>query len=358
MNILYPTLAPGVHVFHRSAAEVQIGIDPASAIIADAKLMQQLLPLLVGTNALTTILSEATKLGFDEDSVLNFLDLLAGLTLLVDADTSTTNRARKGTTNQQRINLLRETSGNQKAIESRALTEIEIRGAGRLGTTICLLLAGAGFPNIRVTDSNPTSISDITPWGASRLDIGSRREIVALQIMERVTKGITNHNNYLRFDSDKKLVVLVPDQTLDFPWFDPMSTDELMGEGTPHLIAAPATNESHVSPVIVPGESPCIRCSYYRECDIDPAWPNICKQFYGLPPQDLAPVNLIFRTALAAVSRISDWIDGISQSNSENHTRFTNAQTMKVYNNSSDYEFEESQFHPSCGCAWDRGIFN
>ena len=347
MKLSYPALAPGVHIFERDESSLQIGLDPATAIVANAKLVRSLLPALTGSREISEVLALAATFNLDKKSVLHFLELLHSLTLIVNVEPALTDRARDAVTDFQRLNLLRETSSCAKLIEQRSLTEIEIRGAGRLGSTISLLLASAGFPRLRIVDATTTTTSDLTPWGASRLDLGSRRDLVTMQILERITKGITSHNNYLRFKSDQKLVILVPDQIADFPWVDPLSADSLIADGTPHLFAASSTNESHVSSVIDPGNVPCLRCHYYALCDIDPAWPLISQQLTGHPTQDLAPIDLIIRTALAVVERVTTWVD--SQSFNPNEIR-------RIFRNSPDFKITQTEFHPSCGCAWDRGI--
>lgn len=347
MNLSFPALAPGVHVYERNETSVQIGLDPATAIVVDAKLVRTLLPALTGTCEVSEVLAIAETADLDRKSVLSFLELLQSLTLLINVDPELTDRARDAVNDYQRHNLLRETKNSAKLIEQRSLTEIEIRGAGRLGSTICLLLASSGFPSIRIVDASPTTTSDLTPWGASRLDLGSRRDLVTMQILERITKGITSHNNYLRFKSDQKLVILVPDQVADFPWIDPLSADPLIADGIPHLFAASSTNESHISSVIVPGDVPCLRCRYYTLCDVDSAWPLISQQLSRRPAQDLASIDLIVRTALAVVDQVTAWADSPSQSKKD---------LQVISRHSLDPKMERTEFHPSCGCAWDRGI--
>jgi hypothetical protein len=347
MAISFPALAPGVHVFHRDDSKAQIGIDPATAIVTDEVVIRALLPYLTGAYSTSEVLTYAATHDLDEDSVLSFLELLHSLTLLIDNSPSFPIKLKKTVSEHQYQNLLRETKQELKCVERRSLTEIEIRGAGRLGTTICLFLASAGFSNIRIIDSRPTSSDDLTPWGASRIDLGARRDQVAAQIVERISKGFSNHNNYLRFRPEAKLVVLVPDQNADFPWLDPLTADSVMAEGTPHMFTALATNESHISEVIVPGKSPCIRCSYYTLCDIDPAWPAIYQQLSNRTGQDLAATEQVIRTALATVEIISNWIDsGISELGI----------VHKLKRDFVGQITEQTEFHPSCGCAWDRGI--
>ena len=349
VNISFPTLAPGVHVFNRDEKTVQIGIDPATSIVADTEVIRALLPVLTGTFSISEIVAHAATFDLDEASVINFLELLQSLTLLINNEPELSSRARNSVNDFQRHNLLRETKSAANVIDRRSLTEIEIQGAGRLGTTICMLLASAGFPSIRVIDPQVTSTSDLTPWGATRLDVGNRRDLVAMQIMERIAKGATSHNNYLRFRSDRKLVILVPDQNSDFPWFNPLLTDSLMADGTPHLFAASATNESHIGPITIPGEVPCTRCNYYRHCDIDPAWQLVSQQLTTSPVRDLASIDLIVRTALATVEKVASWIDS---------EFIPSTDVQRLFRNKTQIESEHIEFHPKCGCAWDRGIFD
>ena len=345
MTISFPKLSPGVHIFVRDSETLQIGLDPNSALIVDAKLLRLLLPLLDGHHSFDELVKSAQANQIDITSMINFLELLESATLLTCDPASNELSTNFATNEITRISLQREARNNSNKMLRRATTEISIYGAGRLGTTISLLLASSGYPILRVIDSHSVNAADVTPWGASRIDIGVRRDQVAMQIIERVSRGSSGRNAYLKFSPKNRLAILVPDQVADSPWMDPLATEQFLANDIPHMVAALATKECHVSSMILPGQTPCIRCAYQLQCDIDPAWPRIAQQLMSKVSQDLATSTLVMRSALFVVHQIDQWIETETVSANQIHV---------LRQNESDVMALPTALHPSCGCAWDR----
>jgi hypothetical protein len=345
MTISFPKLTPGVHVYVRDDETLQIGLDPNSALMVDAKLLRLLLPLLDGQHSFEELVQSAQANQIETASMFNFLELLESATLITCECVNQASASNLQTNDIQRISLQRETRENSNKMLRRASTEVSIYGAGRLGTTISLLLASSGYPMLRVIDSVSVSAADVTPWGASRIDIGVRRDTVAMQIIERVARGSSGRNSYLRFSPKLRLAILVPDQVADSPWMDPLAPEQFLANDIPHLVAALATKECQVSSIILPGQTPCIRCEYQRHCDIDPAWPRITQQLLSKVPQDLASSSLVMRSALFVVQQIDQWVETEA---------VTSNQINVIRQNESDVIAMPIDIHPSCGCAWDR----
>lgn len=344
MKILNPKLGPGVRLYERSKTQIQIGINPSSALIVDEKVGLTIARLLTGANSTSEICNQLVEAGHDLPSSENFLTQLMELGLVESGPIAATQDHQNPVTEIQRLNLARETSGDLNQINQRIGCEISIRGAGRLGMTVCLMLASAGFPNITVHDSTLISESDLTPWGASRIDIGIRRDIVAKNLIERMIRGASAHKNSLRFRSHRKLEVLLPDQRADFPWICATSADQFVATDTAHLFAATSTSASLISSVIKPGQSPCLRCLHLHRCDQDPQWPIIDLQVSQNPVLDSAGISLILKTAMEATQMISDWVDGAESAGSYLRKLGTDLDAVETY---------PTFFHPSCGCRWD-----
>jgi hypothetical protein len=210
--------------------------------------------------------------------------------------------------------------------------------------TVCLLLASAGYPNITVHDSTLVSESDLTPWGASRLDLGVRRDTVAKTLVERMIRGASAHKNSLRFRANRKIEILLPDQRADFPWISATSADQLVATDTPHLFATTSSNLSVISSIIQPGETPCLRCLHLHQCDQDPGWPLIDLQVSRNPVIDSANISLILKTAVEVVHIVSGWVDSADIKSSH---------VIRLGNALNSLETYPTFFHPSCGCRWD-----
>jgi hypothetical protein len=344
MKMSNPKLGPGVRIYERSHSQIQIGINPSSALVVDKKVGLTIARLLTGANSTSEICNQLVEAGHDLPSSENFLAHLMELGLVESGPIAATYDHQNPVTEIQRLNLARETSGDLDQINQRIGCEVSIRGAGRLGMTVCLVLASAGFPNITVHDSSMVSESDLTPWGASRIDIGIRRDVVAMNLVERMIRGASAHKNSLRFRSNRKIEVLLPDQRADFPWISSTSADHFVATDTAHLFAATSTNASLISSVINPGKSPCLRCLHLHRCDQDPQWPLIDLQVSQNPVLDSAGISLVMKTAMEVARLISDWVDGAES---------VDSYLLKLGKGLDAVETYPTFFHPSCGCRWD-----
>jgi hypothetical protein len=344
MKISNPKLAPGVRFYERGKSQIQIGINPNSAVVIDRKVGQTLRNLLTGAHSVAEICNQLVLEGNDLQSSESFLNQLSVLGLVESGPISATYDQHNPVAEIQRLNLLRETNGDLDSINQRIGCEVSIRGAGRLGMTVCLLLASAGFPNITVHDPIFVSDSDLTPWGASRIDIGIRRDIVAKSLVERMVRGASAHKNSLRFRANRKIEILLPDQRADFPWICATSAEHLVANDIPHMFAATSTDESVISSIIEPGKTPCLRCMHLHRCDQDPQWPRIDLQVSQNAALDSASISLILNTAMEVARLVSAWIDK-SETNG--------SQILNLGNQLNSSETYPTYFHPACGCRWD-----
>ena len=345
MEIINPKFAPGVRLYNRSQSQIQIGINPDTALVVEEKVGRTIGKLLTGANSFSEICKQLVGDGHDLPSSKNFINRLIALGLVETGPVAATYDQQNPVSEVQRLNLVRETSRDLEAINRRIGCEISIRGAGRLGMTVCLLLASAGFPNITVHDSKMVTESDLTPWGASRIDIGIRRDVVAKNLIERMIRGASAHKNSLRYRSKQKIEILLPDQHADFPWISAISADALVATDTPHLFASTSSNESLISSVIDPGQTPCLRCLHLHKCDQDPQWPIIDLQISQNPLVDSAGIALILRTAMEVTRIAAAWID--APQTPESHL-------LKLGQAEACVEMYPTFFHPACGCRWDK----
>jgi hypothetical protein len=344
MRITNPKLAPGVRLYDRDVSAIQIGINPDSALVVDKKVGKAIAKLLTGAHSIDDICQKLVMAGHDFHSSEIFLTQLIELGLVESGPIAATHDNHNPVSEVQRLNLSRETRGDLEAIKNRIECEISIRGVGRLGMTICLLLASAGFPNITIHDSNLVCESDLTPWGASRIDIGIRRDTIAKHLIERMIRGTTSHKNHLRYRAKQKLAILIPEQRADYPWICATSADMFIASDTPHLFASSSTASSLISSVIQPGLSPCLRCLHLHRSDQDPKWPVIDLQVSRNPVLDSASITLIMRTALEVVRIASQWVD---------QPEVTDSQLIELGESPDSVEIYPTFFHPSCGCRWD-----
>jgi hypothetical protein len=301
-------LQPGVHLLSRPDGSLQVGINPRRSIVIPA-------PFAPSVQA---DVSRGECPGVIGDFLTPTVEYAADLDPLL------------------RLNQSRH------PVAQAHMTQVRIHGAGRLGTTIALLLAGSGLPHIRMVDPKPVAIDDVTPWGASRVDVGARRDQTCAAIMERVRRD-ASHKQLHPEHAERLLVVLAPDQRADWPWVDVSHGDEWLSRDTPHLVATTAGEVGAVSHVIEPGVTACLRCAFEAKTDADPAWPLLDAQLRTKPDVDTAPLPLVLATALVAVERVTAWLHtGDHGDIGMTYVPWPAAATTR----------DAWAPHPACGCAW------
>lgn len=302
-------LQPGVHLLTRADGALQLGIDPRRSVLVPATSAPALMaairegaPAEVLEPFLAPTITDATTL----DPVL-------------------------------RLNLAKH------PVSGAAATQVRVHGAGRLGMTIALLLTGSGLPHVRLIDPRPVTLDDITPWGASRIDVGARRDQVCAAIMERVRRDALHRQSHPEH-TERHLVVYAADQRADWPWVDVAVCDQWLSRDVPHIVATTAGAVGAVSHVIEPGATACARCAFHMRCDRDRDWPLIDTQVAGKPSVDSAPLPVVLDTAMRTVARVVTWLN----------TADGGAQGLTLVTwPDGGMEVEPWHPHPLCGCSWD-----
>lgn len=333
---LMPRLQPGLPVLTRSQSEIQLGLNPLTSIRFPIE-FKPVLSRCDGATEFAEILELASALNFDVESTKNVISNLIGTNALVletpDLGEISTNQK------SHLLDAQRATQNNAEAVSKRTNCRIEIYGLGRIGMTISLLLGNSGFSNLRLVDAQPVTNTDLLPWGASRIDLGTRRDNVAETLLSRIHREQTRKPNYRDSRQDTSLIIYVTDPNSDFPFFEPDLADEATAHDIPYLIIGASSTISTVSSVLIPGESGCVRCLHLSQTDRDSAWPVLVAQLVGREIPDLTPTALVLRTALFAYQRISNWVE-LKQNEANTWWQLT--------------EQSESSFinypHQNCGC--------
>jgi bacteriocin biosynthesis cyclodehydratase domain-containing protein len=91
---------------------------------------------------------------------------------------------------------------------------------------------------------------------------------------------------------------------------DPELASALVRERVPHLGASAAEAIGVVGPLVIPGQSACLRCLDLARSDRDPAWPLILAQLADQEPRPAAcDAALTAAVAAQAVSQALAFID-------------------------------------------------
>lgn len=338
-------LAPGIHLLMRSANEFQLGLNPDLGMKLPIN-FRVVLEKCSGVLTVRELAQIAVANEFDFSSAVNVLRALTQQGLLIQSTPEL-----RTLTKHQASHLLdaqRATLSDPQSVANRTRARISIFGAGRLGATLALLLGNSGFSNLRIVDPNLVVQSDLIPWGASRIDVGQRRDSVVQTLLERVHQGQLKSTRHKETRSKPTLVIYAPDPVADFPFFDPSLVDPALAADLPFMAIASSAKSVIVSSISTPGTSGCIRCFHLNQTDRDSAWPALISQLIGRVIPDPTPTDLVLNSAQFAYQKIAKWIDSGNDGDNYWH-ELTGSGEPRLFKN---YP------HSSCGCFWQSGQNN
>ncbi|MGH8825768.1 MAG: thiamine biosynthesis protein ThiF [Jiangellaceae bacterium] len=335
-----PLVHPALARAWRDPATVQIGLDPARAVVigglgpAETVLFRSI----DGARDERVLRDTATRAGGDAATADRLVDVLRTAGVLVDADRAAPDdpgdvlapdRASLGLLNGS-------ADGGAAALQTRHRVHVEVHGAGRVGATLARLLCAAGVGRVTVDDQARASAADVTPGGLGAHDVGRPRG-VALEAALPCPDDLPG-----RDDSGQApaIVVLAPSRGT--------ARDEaavLVRAGVTHLVARVVETTGIVGPLVVPGQTSCLRCHDLHRTDRDPAWPRILAQIERDPPGvgacDVTLAGLV--GALAAQQALAH-VDGFVPTTVDG--------TVEIRLPGGLPRRRSWRPHPACGCTW------
>lgn len=332
-------IAPAIHLLNRDKENIQLGLDPQTCMQLPEQ-FRKILEKCDGYSTVNELAQLGIQLGFDFDSTVHTLYLLTQRGLLIEQ----TPALQKLTSNQAShlLDAQRSTQSDPQRIAERTKARITIFGAGRTGATLALLLGNSGFANLRIIDPNLITAADLSPWGASRIDIGQRRDVLVHTLLERVHRQQLRTTRLKESRSKPNLIIFAPDPVADIPWLNPDLADLAIAADSPFLVIATCPANSLVSSVIIPGVAGCVRCFHQHQNDRDSVWPQLMSQLIGRNVPDQTPTDLVLSTALFAYHQVANWID---LEKTESNVWWKLDRTSKISSIS-------NMPHNQCGCFW------
>lgn len=183
-----------------------------------------------------------------------------------------------------------------EVIAARNELEIFISELSRPGLVLAQALSVSGVGMIFTDDAKKVSKSDTELLGHPNHSIGLNRTSSAKEILRGSSK-VELHSKmtdpiYERAD----FAILLSNEVVAPTLYQPWLTRE-----TPHLSIYFHERGVTVSPVVIPGNTPCLGCSETQRIALDPSWLSIAPQL-AANPRDLADTSsLLF--AASVVSR-------------------------------------------------------
>jgi bacteriocin biosynthesis cyclodehydratase domain-containing protein len=290
-----PILRPGTHVLHRGAGQLQVGLDPESALLLpDSPAVRASLRLLTSSADLHEYVGPATvDLLARHDQLIDERDLMPLLT--------------EGELSRNTAAALARTVGAEAATarSSRLRWRTETRTFGHGG--------GAGLRDTFLSLTRAAGLREASPRRVVPPDCG-----VLLGVGE-------------------------PDRERLDAW---------TRAGTPYLLVRMTEGRAVVGPFVVPGSTACLRCLDAHCTDADPAWPLLVRQYATSSAHDRAdgapePLDpLLAALALAWAARdLATYVDGLRPS--------TWSVTVTIHPQLSRIETRRWLRHPACACTWD-----
>ena len=351
MPLVRPRLKPGLRRIWRDSATLQLGWDPARAVVLTGldPGRAQLVEALDGSADVAGLRRAATRLGLTQHAVDDLLGVLDGSGLLEDADTE--ERAARRIDRAERDRLAADAAAASLArphapsglavLDRRRRAAVTVVGAGRVGAPVSTLLAAAGIGTVAVEDAGTTRLADVAPGGLVPEHVGARRQDAVGRAMRRLSTSVRTSLPAGRQRPD--LVVLARDSGLA----DPRHGERLVRAGVAHLYAGVRDVTGVVGPLVLPGRSSCQRCHDLHRTDRDPGWPAVAASMAGGGRAPVEPCDVALATAVAAhaVLQVLAWVDGAGPPSAVDGT-------VEIAQGDGRVRRRSWAVHPGCGCGW------
>jgi hypothetical protein len=337
--LIHPALAR----VWRDSSTVQIGLDPAGAVVLAGLGPAEIAVLrsMDGVRDVAALRAAAERAGGSASTADRLVQTMDAAGVLVDGNLFRPDDPDDALApDRASLSLLGPEQGGRPSalagdpddpLASRRQAQVEIRGAGRVGAVIARLLTAAGVGQVSVDDSGRATAHDIAPGGLTWGDVGIPRGLAMSAALPDVAD---------RPGDRPDVVVLAPTE-------DTARTDAatLLRFGIPHLIARVIETTGVVGPLVLPGTTSCLRCHDLHRADRDPAWPRILAQA-DAPLQGVAACDVTLATHVAALAaqQVLAHLDG-----------FVPATVDGTVETSLPFGLPRRRSwrpHPACGCTW------
>ncbi|MEV0897736.1 hypothetical protein [Actinoplanes sp. NPDC049802] len=345
-----PTLVPGLPRFWRTAGELQLGLDPAHAVLLhlpDAR-AAGLLDLLDGERAERLVLVRAAELGIPPAEALTLLDLLHEAGLVLPASSLLPAALPAAVRNQLTAEAAAlalgraarsrvpgtDRSGPSPAqiLRRRREARVVLNGRGRLGSTIAVALAQAGVGHVHADLSGVVGPAEITGTPLLATDVGQPRHSAVTAAIERIVPGTGVHP--VRRSPASLVVQLAHDEP-----------PALVAAGhaarrQPHLSVTVRDGVAVIGPLVPATGAPCLNCLDLHRRERDDGWSGAAPPPAPDGTEPCTVTTLLAATAFAAGEALA-FLDGA--------TPETLGAAVEI---STPGRFRRRTWppHPRCGC--------
>jgi hypothetical protein len=267
----YPQLAPYAPVIQRADDEIQVGIDPDNALVFRGSGFGVLLGLLNGSRQTSAVVRAGRAAGLTTDQVTAAMDALAAAGLLTER-------------------------GAAPYADSLASSSVRLIGAGDIGYQLARLLTLSGLGILYVYDAE---LPDSALYPVSGV-LPSRAEALRSALADTRTT-ISTVSHWSKPETARLDLSII---ACDRPEHDRVITDHLMRDDQPHLLVRCWGSGVSVGPLVVPGQTSCLRCADLARSDADTQWSNVLRQLPRVQIES-PPALLAWAAAVAAAQTLA-----------------------------------------------------
>jgi hypothetical protein len=305
----HPQLAPYAPIIRRAADEVQVGVDPDAALVFRGAGFTALLDLLDGAQPTSAVRRAARAAGFTAAQVRGALDAHATADLSYEG-------------------------GTKPYAGSASRLTVRLIGAGPVGYELARLLVASGLGALYVYDDEPTDLALYPAAGV--LSCRSEALRSALVDGETIVFPLSHWSKPEGVQVDLTIVAC------DQPEPDRVITDHLLRNDHPHVMVRCWGNGVSVGPLVLAGQTSCVRCADLARSDADPHWPAVLRQLSRV--RIATPAALRAWAASTAAAQVLAFLHGELPESA--------GATLEISWPSFITRLRHWAAHPDCGCSW------
>jgi hypothetical protein len=300
---------PYAPVIQRTNDEVQVGVDPHAALVFSGQGISALLTHLNGSQPISAVRRAARAAGLTKPQVRWALDALDAAGLLSERGAA----AYTATLAPLRVRLI---------------------GAGPVGLQIARVLVASGLGALYVYDTEPPDVALYPTAGV----LTSRAEALRSALAE-VGSTISTLSHWSKPEAAPLDLTIV---ACDSPELDRVITDHLVRIDQPHLVVRCWGNGVSVGPLVLAGQTSCLRCADLARSDADPQWPVVLTQLSRLRLES-QPALLAWAASVATAQALAFLHGELPESAGA---------TLELSWPDFVTRLRRWPAHPSCGCGW------
>ncbi|GAA3904348.1 ThiF family adenylyltransferase [Actinoplanes auranticolor] len=290
-----PTLLPGLPRIWRTPHTLQLGLDPARAVLLDLPEPRaaRLLDLLDGSRSERLAVARAGALGMRPDEAVALLDTLHAAGLVVSGQSLfPPAMPARLTAEAAALAFSGSTTSPARTLRRRAAARVVVTGPGRLAAGVAVALATAGVNHVHPDLSGTVTSHELPGSPLTEADLGRpRAEAVAAAVERSAPRSQTRPVR-------RGAASLVIHLTRDHPSTHLLNTG--IHRNRPNLTATIREGTVIVGPLVLPAATPCPNCIALHRADRDSTWPPTAPD---PTPATLEPCSVT--TLLAAIAYIT-----------------------------------------------------